>query len=138
MAFAGLALLLVPLTPKLGQNINGARLWVRLGPVTFQPVELAKIALIIFFASYFVEKRELLTVPTVRQPLTFTTHLLRSRTRTVRSAVKCSHHVIFHAGPGKNVGPQDVGAASAQGRRALADHFICLLLMDRVRQSVSR
>jgi cell division protein FtsW (lipid II flippase) len=34
--------------------------------VTFQPVELAKIALIIFFASYFVEKRELLTLPTVR------------------------------------------------------------------------
>jgi cell division protein FtsW (lipid II flippase) len=61
-----LALLLLPLAPKLGQNINGARLWVRLGPVTFQPVELAKIALIIFFASYFVEKRELLTLPTVR------------------------------------------------------------------------
>ncbi|HEX6476542.1 MAG TPA: FtsW/RodA/SpoVE family cell cycle protein, partial [Acidimicrobiales bacterium] len=66
LAFAGLALLLVPLAPKLGQNINGARLWVRLGPVTFQPVELAKIALIIFFASYFVEKREILTLPTVR------------------------------------------------------------------------
>ncbi|HWC39394.1 MAG TPA: FtsW/RodA/SpoVE family cell cycle protein [Acidimicrobiales bacterium] len=66
VAFAGLALLLLPLAPKLGQNINGARLWVRLGPVTFQPVELAKIALIIFFASYFVEKRELLTLPTVR------------------------------------------------------------------------
>jgi cell division protein FtsW (lipid II flippase) len=66
VAFAGLALLLVPLAPKLGQNINGARLWVRLGPVTFQPVELAKIALIIFFASYFVEKREILTLPTVR------------------------------------------------------------------------
>jgi cell division protein FtsW (lipid II flippase) len=66
VAFAGLALLLMPLAPKLGQNINGARLWVRLGPVTFQPVELAKIALIIFFASYFVEKREILTLPTVR------------------------------------------------------------------------
>ncbi|MGH9207350.1 MAG: FtsW/RodA/SpoVE family cell cycle protein, partial [Acidimicrobiales bacterium] len=62
----GLALLLMPLVPKLGQNINGARLWVRLGPVSFQPVELGKLALVIFFASYFVEKRELLTLPTAR------------------------------------------------------------------------
>lgn len=66
LALAGIGLLLVPLVPKLGQNINGARLWVRLGPLSFQPVELAKLALVIFFASYFVEKRELLTMPTAR------------------------------------------------------------------------
>ncbi len=66
LALAGIGLLLMPLLPKIGQSINGARLWIRLGPLTFQPVELAKLALVIFFASYFVEKRELLSLPTVR------------------------------------------------------------------------
>ena len=60
-ALIGIALLLMPLLPVLGQNINGARLWVRLGPVNFQPGEFAKIVLCIFFASYLVEKRELLS-----------------------------------------------------------------------------
>ncbi len=62
----GVALLLLPLIPHLGANINGARLWIQLGSFTFQPVELAKIVLCIFFASYFAEKRELLTIPTAR------------------------------------------------------------------------
>ena len=56
----GIGLLLMPLLPGIGRNIHGARLWVRLGPVTFQPGELAKVALAIFFAAYLVEKRELL------------------------------------------------------------------------------
>ncbi len=60
-ALAGIGLLLMPLLPVLGQNINGSRLWVRFGTVTFQPGELAKIVLCIFFASYLVEKRELLS-----------------------------------------------------------------------------
>lgn len=59
-AVLGLGLLVMPLAPGLGVNINGARLWIRLGPMSFQPVELAKLALSIFFASYFIEKRELL------------------------------------------------------------------------------
>lgn len=66
VATAGVVLLLLPLAPHLGQNINGARLWIRLGPLSFQPVELAKIALAVFFASYLVEKRELLATPTSR------------------------------------------------------------------------
>jgi peptidoglycan glycosyltransferase len=57
---AGLVLLLLPLVPGLGRNINGARIWIRLGPVGFQPGELAKIVLAVFFASYLVERRELL------------------------------------------------------------------------------
>jgi peptidoglycan glycosyltransferase len=65
-ALGGIALLLLPLVPVLGQNINGARLWVRLGGVSFQPVELAKIALAVFFASYLVERRELLALGTRR------------------------------------------------------------------------
>lgn len=56
----GLGLLVLPLVPGLGQEINGARIWVSLGPINFQPGEFAKIALAIFFAAYLVEKRELL------------------------------------------------------------------------------
>lgn len=66
LGFGGVFMLLLPLVPGIGENINGARLWLRLGPISFQPVELAKIALVIFFASYFVEKRELLSTPTMR------------------------------------------------------------------------
>ncbi len=55
-----------PLVPHIGEDINGARLWVHIGPINGQPVEVAKIFLCIFFASYFVEKREMLSVPTMR------------------------------------------------------------------------
>ena len=53
-----IALLLLPSLPGLGQTVNGARLWVDLGPVQFQPGELAKICLILFLAGYLREKRE--------------------------------------------------------------------------------
>jgi len=66
LLFGGVALLLAPLVPHLGVDINGARLWVRLGPLTGQPVEVAKLALCVFFASYFAEKRDVLAVPTMR------------------------------------------------------------------------
>lgn len=57
----GLMLIALPFTP-LGTTVGGARIWVALGPVTFQPGEFAKIALAIFFAGYLVEKRELLSL----------------------------------------------------------------------------
>jgi peptidoglycan glycosyltransferase len=60
-AVLGVVLLLMPLLPVVGRNINGARLWVRVGTINFQPGELAKIALAVFFAAYLVEKRELLS-----------------------------------------------------------------------------
>ncbi len=56
----GLGLLLLPLVPGIGREINGSRIWVGLGPVSFQPGELAKVALALFFASYLVDNRELL------------------------------------------------------------------------------
>ncbi len=62
----GLLLLMLPLLPGIGRNINGARIWVEIGPVSFQPGEFAKIALAIFFAGYLMEKRELLGVATFR------------------------------------------------------------------------
>jgi cell division protein FtsW (lipid II flippase) len=61
---AGLALLLLPLVPGLGFSANGSRLWIQLGPVTFQPGELSKILLVVFFASYLWERRELLAIAT--------------------------------------------------------------------------
>jgi len=66
LLLAGGAFLLAPLVPHFGENINGARLWVHIGPINGQPVEIAKIFLCIFFASYFAEKKELLSIPTAR------------------------------------------------------------------------
>ena len=53
-------LLFTPQLPVLGTTVNGARLWVRIGPLAFQPGELAKIFLIVFLAAYLREKREVL------------------------------------------------------------------------------
>jgi cell division protein FtsW (lipid II flippase) len=41
-------------------------LWVHVGSLEFEPIEIAKIMLCIFFASYFAEKKELLSIPTAR------------------------------------------------------------------------
>lgn len=54
----GLALLLS--TVFFGREVNGARLWIILGPLRFQPSELAKILLAIFFAAYLAERKELI------------------------------------------------------------------------------
>lgn len=62
----GLGLLLLLLTAVLGREVNGARLWVDLGPIGFQPGELAKVFLVVFFAAYLVDMREVLTVSTRR------------------------------------------------------------------------
>ena len=53
-------LLALPALPGIGATINGARLWVKFGPLQFQPGELAKIMLIIFLAGYLRQKREVL------------------------------------------------------------------------------
>jgi cell division protein FtsW (lipid II flippase) len=60
--FIGVALLLSPMLPFIGRTINGARLWIGIGPLTFQPGELAKIALIVFFAGYLVTRRDSLAI----------------------------------------------------------------------------
>lgn len=59
---AALVLLILPLVPGLGVEIYGARIWIRLGPLSFQPGELAKIALAIFFAGYLVQTRDALAL----------------------------------------------------------------------------
>ena len=57
---SAVGLLALPALPHFGQTINGARLWVKVGPLQFQPGELAKVALIVFLAGYLREKREVL------------------------------------------------------------------------------
>jgi cell division protein FtsW (lipid II flippase) len=57
---SAIVLLVLPALPVLGTTVNGARLWIHVGPLQFQPGELAKIMLIVFLAAYLREKREVL------------------------------------------------------------------------------
>ncbi|MER3396086.1 MAG: hypothetical protein C4318_01290 [Acidimicrobiia bacterium] len=65
-AVLGIGSVMLPMVPGIGKEINGSRLWVALGPISFQPGEVAKVALVFFFASYLLERRELLTISTFR------------------------------------------------------------------------
>ena len=60
LGFGGVGLLMLPLLPGLGEQIGGSRVWVHFGPLNFQPGEFAKVALLIFCASYLAEKGTLL------------------------------------------------------------------------------
>ncbi|MEY2849950.1 MAG: hypothetical protein RI885_2617 [Actinomycetota bacterium] len=68
--FLGVGLLLLPLVPGIGREINGAQVWIGIGPqrpdgsvpLSFQPGELAKIALAVFFAGYLVTARDSLSL----------------------------------------------------------------------------
>ena len=66
LALVGVVLLLLPLAPHIGEDVNGARLWVHIGPLSFQPEEFAKLALGIFFASVLAERADLLATGTRR------------------------------------------------------------------------
>lgn len=58
----GLALLIAPLLPFIGKEINGARIWIGIGGFTLQPAEFTKLALVVFFAGYLVAKRDVLAL----------------------------------------------------------------------------
>ena len=62
IATAGILLLLAPRLPGIGEQVNGAYLGVKVGPISFQPAEFAKIAIVVFLASYLRENREVLIV----------------------------------------------------------------------------
>jgi cell division protein FtsW (lipid II flippase) len=64
IGLVGLVLLLLPIVPGLGREINGARLWVGTGDFSFQPSELGKVLIVVFLASYLNAKRELLALST--------------------------------------------------------------------------
>ncbi len=59
---AAIVLLLMPLLPGLGRTINGARIWIRLGPLSFQPGEVAKVLLVVAFAGYLNVHRDALAL----------------------------------------------------------------------------
>jgi cell division protein FtsW (lipid II flippase) len=60
IGLAGLILLLLPIVPGVGTEVNGARLWVNVGFLTFQPAEIGRVMIVIFLASYLAQRRELL------------------------------------------------------------------------------
>ncbi len=63
-ALLGLLLLVAPLFPIIGREVNGARIWVGVpGVAQFEPWELVKLALVVFFAAYLDEYREILSTP---------------------------------------------------------------------------
>ncbi|MHA7984718.1 FtsW/RodA/SpoVE family cell cycle protein [Rathayibacter sp. CAU 1779] len=59
---SALVLLILPMLPVIGREVNGARVWIGIGPFSFQPGELAKIALAVFFAGYLVQARDSLSM----------------------------------------------------------------------------
>ena len=59
---AALVLLVLPLLPVIGTEINGSRIWINVGPLSFQPGEVAKVCLVIFFAGYLVLHRDALAL----------------------------------------------------------------------------
>ena len=75
IAAAGIALLVMPRLPGIGTQVNGAFLAVKLGPIQFQPAEFAKIAIIVFLASYLRDTGDVLVRARLR-PLPFGRQLL--------------------------------------------------------------
>ena len=59
---AAIILLLLPMLPGIGTDIHGARIWIHLGPFSFQPGELAKVLLVVTFAGYLVLHRDALAL----------------------------------------------------------------------------
>jgi cell division protein FtsW (lipid II flippase) len=60
IAAVGIALLALPRLPGIGEQVNGAFLAIKVGPIQFQPAEFAKLAIIVFLASYLRETGDLL------------------------------------------------------------------------------
>ncbi len=59
---AAIVLLILPMLPGIGRTINGAKIWIALGPFSFQPGEVAKVLLVITFAGYLVVHRDALAL----------------------------------------------------------------------------
>lgn len=67
LMIVGFALLLSPLLPLVGKEVNGSQIWLNFGGVlSFQPGEIAKIAIVLFLAGYLAQNREMLSVFTWR------------------------------------------------------------------------
>jgi cell division protein FtsW (lipid II flippase) len=67
LGLVGIVLMMIPaVLPASISEVNGAKLWIRLGSVSIQPGEFAKLALVSFFAYYLVRKREVLSLASHR------------------------------------------------------------------------
>ncbi|MEV1289766.1 FtsW/RodA/SpoVE family cell cycle protein [Micromonospora sp. NPDC049679] len=67
LGLAGIVLVMIPAAlPRAYSEINGAKLWIRVGQFSIQPGEFAKLALLSFFAYYLVRKREVLSLASRR------------------------------------------------------------------------
>jgi cell division protein FtsW (lipid II flippase) len=60
IAVVGIGITVLPRLPGIGEQVNGAYLDVHIGSVSFQPAELAKVAIVIFLASYLRDNRQIL------------------------------------------------------------------------------
>jgi cell division protein FtsW (lipid II flippase) len=69
LGLVAIGLLALPAVPGLGRTINGASLWVGIGPVVFQPGEFAKVLLVVFLAGYLRDNREVLSMGSGRYGL---------------------------------------------------------------------
>ena len=61
-ALLGIVLLMLPMLPLIGHEVRGARIWIQIGSMTFQPGEAAKIVLIVAFAGYLVRTKDALAL----------------------------------------------------------------------------
>ncbi|GAB4001539.1 FtsW/RodA/SpoVE family cell cycle protein [Nocardioides ultimimeridianus] len=59
---AAIVLLLLPMLPVIGKEVNGARIWIGVGGFTLQPGEVAKVLLVLAFAGYLVGHRDALAL----------------------------------------------------------------------------
>ncbi len=75
IAAIGILLLVLPRVPVIGEQVNGAFLAVKVGPIQFQPAEFAKLAIIVFLASYLRDTRDVLVRARLK-PLTPTAQAL--------------------------------------------------------------
>ncbi|NYJ03619.1 cell division protein FtsW (lipid II flippase) [Nocardioides thalensis] len=62
LGLVSLGLLVLPMLPGIGNEVNGARIWIALGPLSFQPGEVAKVLLVFTFAGYLVVHRDALAL----------------------------------------------------------------------------
>ncbi|WP_337193483.1 FtsW/RodA/SpoVE family cell cycle protein [Actinomadura rayongensis] len=62
IGLTAIVLLLLPIVPGIGASINGARVWIHIGPFSVQPGEFAKLFLVVFFAGYLVNKRQAMSL----------------------------------------------------------------------------
>ena len=60
IALVGIGITVLPRLPGIGEQVNGAYLDIHVGSVSFQPAELAKVAIVIFLASYLRDNRQIL------------------------------------------------------------------------------